>query len=222
MPQRGPFPTPDADFNSYVNAAVPYLEVNRVRLNVTIANVNTATVQKNSWNTLFAASQNNATRTSAITADKNNVRTQLENQLRLIYADIAESALTETDRATLHLPKRDTVPSPRPHIETQPYAEMQPLGGGRIKITLRVQNDGSRASMHPDADSVEMAYTIGSEVPISPEACNNHITYKGSIETKDFGVANETKRLFAYFRWKNDSDETKSSPWSNLQQVVIA
>ena len=99
---------------------------------------------------------------------------------------------------------------------------MQPMGGGKVKITVRMQNDASRASMHPDADSIEMAYHIGTNPPASPTTGTNLKVYNGAIHTFSAGTENTTKRLFAYFRWKNNSDSSKSGPWSNLVQVVIA
>ena len=222
MATNGPFPLEDNVFSTYINRSIPYLDTNKVRLGIAAANITNAKAQLLLWNPLFANSQNPAVRTSAITADKTNLRKDIETQLRTIYDDIPESALTETDRLTLTLKKRDTTPTPRPKITTQPFAEMQPIGGGEIKVTVRVQNDGSRASIHPDADCIEMAYRIAGSPPASPEECEHTVTYTKAIHTLSFGVAEEGKRLYAYFRWKNDTDDAKSGPWGTLVQVIIA
>ena len=222
MSNKGAFPIEDNAFSTYIVRCIPYLDVNKARLNVSNPNINNAKDQLVIWNPLFADSQNPAVRTSAITADKTNLRAEIETQLRTIYDDIPESALTETDRLTLGLKKRDSTPTPRPKITTQPFVEMQPVGGGEIKVTARVQGDASRASMHPDADCIEMAYRIAGSPPASPEECEHTVTYTKAIHTLSFGVAEEGKRLYAYFRWKNDTDDAKSGPWGTLVQVIIA
>jgi len=222
MATNGPFPLEDNVFSTYINRSIPYLDTNKVRLGIAAANITNAKAQLLLWNPLFANSQNPAVRTSAITADKTNLRKDIETQLRTIYDDIPESVLTETDRLTLTLKKRDVTPTPRPKITTSPFVEMQPMGGAEIKITARVQNDGGRASMQTDSDSIEMAYRIGGVAPVTPDECEVHITYTKAIHTLSFMVADEGKRLYAYFRWKNDTDDAKSGPWCSLVQVIIA
>ena len=222
MPQGGPFPTKDAEFNEYVNRVFPYLDVNRTRLHVSDPNFDALTVLMERWTSIYPQTQDPNLRTRTFIDDKDEVRKLLETLLRTIYGDIPRSALTAADRETLNLPAPDRQPTARGAIGTAPYPQLLPMGGGKVRIELRVQHDRSRASMHPLAHSIEMAYTVGTTPPASPLSAAVHTDYKKAIRTFDLGADNPGKKLFAFFRWKNETDEGKSSPWSTLVQTVIA
>ena len=225
MPNRTRVPRKDAEFDSYIKTSTLYLlsGTNATRLGVTGAEVTAWGSFNNQWTAIYNQYSDLNQRTKAVTATKNDIKNDATEFMQKILTRLAGNPdlLTESDRAALNIKERDTNPSPRPTITTQPYAEMQATGGGRIKITLRVQNDNSRASMQPDADSIEMAYSIGSS-PASPEAAQTHIVYRKALHTLDAGMGNLGSKLYAFFRWNNSSDSAKSGPWSNIVQVVIA
>ena len=224
----GPFPTKDAEFSNYIILAIAYLVTHQVRLSVSDTNKDALlallgdTGTAGTWLDVFPKSQTRATRTGTVIDDKNDLRDQIEDLLRAVYDDIPKSALTNDDRNTLNLKKRDSEPSKRPQITTTPYARMFPVKGGKIKITVRVAGDSTRSSMHPDADSIEMRFSIGTTAPVSVKDTTDKKVYKGSVRTFGFGQENATKRLYGFFRWKNETDEAKSGPWSELVQTVIA
>lgn len=226
-------PRRDSEFSLYFYRVVNYLygtdtpgtepEVlpdNTQRLGITRERLSPVWPAFNRWDDIFPKSQNPDVRTKAITAEKTALRGEIERMLRELYNDIPKSKLRPDDRETLNLPERNAS-SPRPAISTQPFAEMQSSAGGRIKITLRVQNDASRPSIHPDAHSIEMAYSIAAQ-PVSPDSAQKVIVFKKALNNVPFNIADAGKKVFAYFRWKNESDESKNGPWTNLRQAVIA
>lgn len=222
MARRGIFPTKDAEFHTYINNAIPYMNVHRTRLQISPGNNSAQLAKLAEWNVLFPKTQDKTLRTTALTEEKNNLRDEIEDLMRSVFADIPESVLTDADRNTLNLKKRDPIPTAREKITTTPYPRMFPLKGGQVKITARVESDATRSSMHPEADSIEMRYTIGDTAPGSAGETTDKKVYKGAVNIFDFGQENATKRLYAFFRWKNESNESNSGPWSDMVQTVIA
>jgi hypothetical protein len=108
MGNQSRIPVKDADFNNYINIAIPYLSTNKTRLALTTASqANVTSVSAllitaaTGWNSVYPQSQNPATATSSIIAGKTTIRTQIEILIRAIFADIPKSVLTQVDRRYL-------------------------------------------------------------------------------------------------------------------------
>jgi hypothetical protein len=238
----GPFPNPDAEFNDYLQPAVPYLNVNWDRLVPASGgggvppsppppggtpDPRRAQMMElfARWNIKYPLSQNPNTRTATITDDKDELREDIESLMRGIFADIPQSRLTNADRETLHLPRRDAVPSPRPAMDSAPFTDLKAGDGSTIKFTNRISSDASRASMHPDTDVLEMKWilvAINAPAPSAPEACPNTEISTKAIFSMPFGIANAGKRFYCYMRWRNNTDPQKSSPYSQIMTIVLS
>ena len=227
---RGIFPTKDPEFSVHINTAIPYLDTNKTRLGVSSANNTTLNGLHNEpaggtgWLQVFPLSQNNATRTTTITKDKNTLRRQIEALMRTIFNDIPESVLTQLDRDTLNLKKRDTIPSARAQITTAPFVDFKGEEGGIILVTCRVIKKSDRASIHHDADVVQMKYIItdvDAQPPATMNDCPNVFTSKRAIFRFAEAANMPGKRLYAFLRWQNDSDKAKSGPYNQRDTVVI-
>lgn len=143
-------------------------------------------------------------------------------KLREVYDDIPESALTDADRSTLLMPKRDTIPTPRPAIAKRPALKLIVQGGARFIIENRVESDSSRPSMQVDADYVEFIYCIQDAPPASPDECTKTKILSKARETLQLNPADAGKKIHCYSRWANKTDEAKSSPWTRLHSAVIS
>jgi hypothetical protein len=216
------FPTRDSDFNSKVQIIVPYLNTHKVRLLISAQNITDINALKTIWDDIFPKSQDPAQRTTSVTDDKNTARADIEDLLRSIYDDIPASVLNTDDRNTLNLHERDTNPSPRPAINTSPVAKLSSGPGARMEIICRVETDSSRASIHPDADGVEVAYIVAATPPASPAACNKIILSTKAKFSVQTDIAEAGKKMFAYMRWKNNSSDDKSGPWTSVLSATVA
>lgn len=221
MAQRGPIPTRDTDFNTYINNAINYMVANAGSLGITAGTVTELQNKQANWNALFPQSQNPALRTSAITDQKNNLREEIEDLLRDVYSNIREADLNEAARNALNLPERDDEPTPRPAITTAPHVDLKAGSGARIEVTLRVESDADRASRHEHADSIELCYKIGDPGPNSPADCNKTVMFTRALHTLKLDIADAGQRFYCYVKWKNTSNDEKSGPWSNMSSIVI-
>ena len=218
----GRFPKKDADFNDYINIAIPYITTEAARLGIAAGDITDIGNDLTNWNVVYPNSQNPNVATKTIISDKTDLRGLIETRLRKIYDDIPNSVLISKDRTTLNLPERDTVPTPRGAINDIPFAGAKSTGGGIINNRVRTASDASRASRHELADGVEVKYQIGGDDPPATAAdCTNSLISKKAIFKLDAGQANATKRIYLFYRWVNLSNPANNGPWTNLIQTVI-
>jgi len=235
MPQGGPIPRKNADFNDYVNIVILYLNVNfnKNRL-VTSAAALAAladitlkyglpppTPPAINWLAIYPLNQNKSTRTGTTIAQEDTLRAQLESGLRIIYKDIAESNLTQTDRDTLKLPARDTTPTTKPKITIAPAVTLKSLDGGQIQFRCRIDKDATRASMHPDADAIQVKYKIGGTKPNAIADLPNSFISKKALFIIDAGEDFGGKTFYAAARWVNLTTPANSGPSSTISHTTI-
>ncbi len=221
----------NSPFNDYANSTLAYMDAvdpatgtaNYVRLGLTVAQRNAWAAKRNDWNAIYALYVNVATRTAPVTATKQDAMDAFIITVQPLLDIIAASpAIINEDYSAFNIKKRDTEPSPKPAMTTAPFPKVLPIGGGKVRVTVRVLHDSTRASMHPDADAIEMKYSIGSVPPASEEEALNSRSYKRAIRIFSLGQAQAGQRMYAFFRWSNETDEEKSSQWSTMVQTVIA
>ena len=218
------------EFNTYIKNAIPYLAdpVNTARLNVSDADkdyLNTALGDidtTGTWIYVWAKTSSDATSTKPLRAERNDLQKSITAKLREVYSGIPESALTEIDRSTLLIPKRDTTPTDRPAITSRPELTLTVQGGARFLIENRVKSDASRPSMHPDADFIEIRYSVGDTPPASEDECAVTIIRSKAREILKLKTVDAKKTFYCYTRWANKTDEAKSGPWTRLHSAVIS
>ena len=96
--------------------------------------------------------------------------------------------------------------------------------GGIILVTCRVESDSTRASMNPDADFIQMKYIIGDEdapPPTTAEDCPSTFTSKSAIFRFDAAASMPGQRMHAFLRWQNDTELSKSGPYSQRETIII-
>ncbi|MBK5284038.1 MAG: hypothetical protein JJE25_01425 [Bacteroidia bacterium] len=133
----------------------------------------------------------------------------------------ASKNLTLADRNTLNLKERDTVPTARPAITTEPTVKAKPKAGANVLLECRVESDSSRTSRHPDADGEEVRYIIGTTAPANPAACTNSLVRKKARISIELDIADAGKKFYGFVRWVNLSEPSKNGPWSALVTVTI-
>jgi hypothetical protein len=134
---------------------------------------------------------------------------------------------TIDDLLVLHIKAkelRDAEPSPI-HSTDAPFADMKNKTGAQIRIRARRTEDATRASMLPDYQ-LEMKYIIlpaGATPPSGPNAAGmlSELSSK-AIFVFDADMENQTKILYAYFRFRHLHSKQYNGPWTNRMQIVIA
>jgi len=224
MSTGGPIPSTDAEFNDYVNDAHVYFNTsgNSPRI-ISGANLVAYNLKIGAWrgpsgnNGVYAKSQNPATRTETTIQDKANLRKEIEDLLRDIFADIPNSVLTTTDRSTLHLPARDEEPSPVPAPNHGPLALIDKIDHLLHKIRFRdPQNPNTKAK--PQGVVLIMCEQI--IVNGGQEADERNISTTGKfLHTFNYVEAQVTKTVKFRARYLNGKGE--AGPWGPYVQTQV-
>lgn len=216
---RGPFPTKDADFNDYLQPAVPYIDANAGRLNAA-SNQTALDTMFGQWNTIYPQSQNPNTATSTITAQKTQLRSDMEDLLRVIYSDIPESALTQQDRQTLNLPERDTTPTPVAIADHAPAIGIDSMQ--HLVITLRITDpDNPHTQAMPDGQGAEVNVAVQdmSATSFTWDADRSFITHR-FLSDVQFEAGDVGKK--AHFRCRYLNTRGEPGPWSDTMDSMIS
>jgi hypothetical protein len=109
----------------------------------------------------------------------------------------------------------------RPVIEETPFSKVDALEGSRVQFTNRTDEDASRASVHADADGLEVRYAIGTTPPATWEDCPEKEFSSKAKFTTALGPANAGKKIYAFLRWRNNSNPEKSGPFGDMITTTI-
>ena len=228
MAGEATFPTTDQDTDTYLRAAVPYLEAEKVRLDVSPVNLSNLNILfkglPNGWTTVFPKHTNPLTSTPANQKKKEKLIVDIFKLLRIIYADIKQSVLIQEDKSVLRIIDDDTVLTERGKIEGKPITGIRQLGSGEIKFTNRVLPDATRASKHKSADFVEMKwglFDLNAPKLTDPDALPKTKQSTRAVFTFAFGAVNIGKRVDAAFRWGITGAPEKSGGWSDIRSFVL-
>jgi len=230
MADGGQIPTVLAEFNTFANRVIPYMAdaANQDRLGVSDANKLAMNAQlgdpasTDTWISLWALTSSETTATKPLRASRDDLMKQMTTLIRSVYDDIIESALTNDDRTTLLIPKRDTTPSDRPAITDRPNLKIIVMGGASFTIENRVVGDETRPSMHPDADFIELAYIIQETPPANVSETNKMKVLSKAKEVLTLDPSTAGQKIHCYTRWVNKTDDAKSSPYTRLHTAVIS
>jgi hypothetical protein len=227
MSTGGPFPTKNIDFNSYILIAIPYLATNAARLGVSTEHNDALAALLLLWTPIFTQCENSALATTASREKRDLYRQQFESILRDVYNDIPASALTIDDRQTLHLPERDTNPTPSEVPNVAPVVTV--IKNIHLQHTLRFQNPDTPDSSAKPAGvaSVEMyVYLVDNNVPPPPFGPNPtgqnfyHLGGTGKfLHTVNFTDGDEGKVAYYVARYRNTRGVL--GPPSVMQFAVI-
>jgi len=233
MGNQSRIPAKDADFNNYVNTAIPYLSANKTRLALTTTSQTNLTsvsalltTAGTGWNSIYPLSQNPATATSSIIAGKTTIRNQIEIMIRAIYADIPKSVLTQVDRDTLNI----SLPSDSHTAAAKPTSvpSLTVTERGHLSVTfsfLDVVHSQNLTNV-PDAESINLVSAFlpaGTIAPVGfPQESDFHyVASLGKSFYKRSYTADQIKGT-EYLKACYLSSRKELGDWSEIIAVVVA
>jgi hypothetical protein len=216
MPKNGSFPSKEADLNTYFQAVVAYLILNKVRLLLSSANQALLTAQLTAWNAVYPASQNTNTRTKSILQNKDIAKDILMSTLRLVYADIPNSVLTVEDRNTLNIGDRNAPKTAAPVPTTKPIGQIDT--SMRLEHTISFTDQDGSAAKPDGVRGCQIWFKIG-EPAIDPSELAYMTTDTASPYTYQFNGVNAGKTVYYWLRWENTRGET--GPWCDVVMATI-
>ncbi len=230
MADGGQIPVILADFNTFVNRVIPFMAnpANQSRLGVSdddkdemVDKLGAAGVA-GTWIYLWGLTSSETTATKPLRKSRDDLIKEMSTLIRKVYDDIVESALTNDDRTTLLIPKRDATPSDRPAMTDRPNLKLIVMGGASFTVENRVDKDETRPSMHPAADFIELAYIIQETPPADVSETNKVKVLSKAREVLTLDPADAGNKIHCYSRWVNKTDKSKSSPYTRIHTAVIS
>ncbi len=233
-------PSPHNEFNDFQINLVTMTDTNKAAWGIAPAKVTALQAAQATYQPFYTAIANPNDRTKAKNNDHKEARKVYEKIIRDFVKENLRynSAITVGEKTLLGInPGMDT-PSSRPPIATLPYVLLKALGGLQVQIECRVESDSTLPSIHPDSDGIELRVTVSSVGPNMPTPPvyqpgdnpppSNYNDAGGvvfSSKARFTKILDEPafkgRYFYAFARWRNTSDEAKSSPWSEMASVLI-
>jgi hypothetical protein len=213
----------NAAFHTFFKYLREQVSLNQAAWNIPLANVTALAGEFTTYDPLYLAIVNKQTRTPQQVDDHTAGRTVAENFIAPFANEfiINNSNISNSTKEALGFNPHDTERHERPQIEGVPFAGLDALPGSRIEFTNRTQSDASRASMHPDADVVEVRYMVGTQPPATVSDCPlKEISTKAKFAI-GLPPAQAGQKIFAFVRWRNNSEPEKSGPYGDMLTTTV-
>jgi hypothetical protein len=229
------FPNKDADFNLFINIVLNYLNLasNKTRLiltetaqaALTTANSLITTVETG-WNSVFPASQNPATDTTATTKAKNTLRGKIEDQFRIIFADIPQSVLTQTDRDTFNMETHSETHTLTPKLQNEPIVAI--IERKHLSVTLNI-TDPAHPGVQAKPDGVSAIEIQSAFLPAGVTSIDG-FPKETDFRHLDLSGRSNYDRLYNqdqlkgtdYLRARYISTRKEPGDWSEIVSVVVS
>lgn len=213
-----------AEFDEWQKNLISKVVAGASTWNIPDARVTALTGRQQQWKDDYEAGGKQTDRRHSDTIAMQSTHKLYEKEIRdFVQEFLAKNSLVSNkQRAAMKLTVPDTEPTDRVAIEDRPTVRAEMKGGALLKLEFRVKADSSRPSMHPDADVVELKYQIGGTEPASPDETNKTETFSKAKQSMQLKVGNAGKFFYGFARWRNNSDVSKSGPYSVLIKIIIS
>lgn len=216
MRKEGLFPSTELEKNTYYNTSVPHLNTNMERLRVSEDNKVKINKDLEEWNVLYPLSLDVDNRTKAIVANKLAAMERIETNLRSVYGDIPQSALTIDDRRILHLELRSTTRTPAPVPTTFPRGQV--VNTNLLQHTIVFTDEDGKRGKPEKVRGCQIFCKEGS-APEDEKEMRLLASDASSPYLHKFLFADVGKTFYYKLRWENTRGET--GPWGPTISGVV-
>ncbi|MDZ4845342.1 MAG: hypothetical protein SH857_07305 [Chitinophagales bacterium] len=212
----------DALFFSFQQYLCQVVTTNAVVWLIPSDRVTELTQFKNQYEMMYGFITNKLTRTPIQVQAYRTVRDEYEQFIEgLANAYIIFNPLINKEQINaMGFNVRNSGHSPRPQITSVVFGGLDALPGSQVQFTCRTATETKRASILDTADCVEVRYAIGTQ-PATVDNCPLVAMSTKAKFTLDISPVDAGKRIYAYLRWRNNSDVEKSGPWSDSLNTVV-
>jgi hypothetical protein len=220
------------EFNGYIGTTADYnIEGTPVnngnRLGLSDDNITDWSAHRANWrDNLYPKHSSPVTKTSVVVRDVQDFMRAFRAFAQPLLNIIAASPATTNDDAAVYNVVRDSEHANPTHpitpIAENVMADARQIGGGQVEFTCRTSHDSKRASKAEGADSVQVAYIIGTTPPANINATTSKEVFTHAKFTFHAGAENAGNKLYIYMRWYNTKHPELAGPWSSLVTVILA
>jgi hypothetical protein len=219
-------PTRNEIYNSWQKFLNTQVNLNAVAWGIPAGVITDFNTMFATFAVLFGLIENEPTRTKPNVANYNAFKKDYTTFLRSLVQGylVNNVAISVGDKVGMGLNPRLGGKGNRVKIQTLPIMSIINLGGSNMQFQFKVQDGGPRPAIHPDADEVELSYTI---MPLNaapgtpPSEAGTYSSTRGSF-SYIVGLDFVGQRLIVRSRWVNATDPEKSGGWSGEFGIVIS
>ena len=216
MPKQKPFPSKEAELNTYFRLVVAHITTHFMRLHVSETNKVAVNEALEEWNIIFPLSQNSNIRTKSIVANKNSVRDTLISILRKIFADIPQSILTIEDRNAIGLIERKSTRSTPAPPTTHPIGYINTIN--RLQHTISFRDEDGSLAKPKGVRGCQIWCKVGEPVTDVQELRFLAMS-SASPYVHKFDIPAAGKTVYYWLRWENTRGKT--GPWSAAVNATV-
>lgn len=215
-------PRRNADFANFQRNIVNKVSANASAWVIPLAEVGELAVASGKYNNHYKNISNKGERTMVQVAAHDAERKKFEKQLRQFVNGFirGNTKITTEQMADMGLAHRRQKRKVREQMNESPEVSLVLLGGMQVKIFCRQQNHDGKASVHPEADGIELRYSLGTPVSHASQATEVLFTKKAKNLLR-LPIEAQGKKLYVFTRWLNLTHPERSSPWSEVRETVV-
>lgn len=212
----------NSEFNDFFENLEEEVRTNFATWNIPLAVKDALTAAWDIYKPLYQAIKNKKTRTSEQVEDHQEGREVAEQHIEEFANQyiIPNPLISNSKKESLGFNPKSDEHHERPVITATVFAIMDALSGSRMQFTCRTANDASRPSIAENADAVEVRYNIDTNPATWQNCTEKEIVTKAKF-TINLEPTSAGKMIYAYLRWRNNTDPEKSGPWSDKISTTI-
>ena len=170
------------------------------------------------WNLAWKKYENPVTRTTLITASKNEKRAAYEKALIVLVANLkVNTKVTDDERRALNINIRDTKPTPSPVPVSFPIVAFDTSVTRRLTISFRDSVSNS-AAKPKGVHGAEIKWLIADEKPLVENLTNSAFDTRTPY-TIEFTDNQRGKTVWVCMRWENTRGE--KGPWGDIESAIV-
>ena len=219
MGQRKTIPTKDAEFDVWQNTLITAVSINATTWTLDQNWLTNEVIPaQRAWGTAYDVYKNPATRTTVMTATKNEKRAAYEKYISAIIGNLKVNPNVSNEvLLSLGIHKPDRTPSPAPVPASYPEAIID--SSVIRRITVKCHDTGSKSYAKPHGvHGVEIKWIIAAENP-GIDGLVNSAFDTASPYTLEFNETDRGKSLWLCLRWENTRGE--KGPWGEIVMAII-
>jgi len=210
------------EFFTFQQALVTTITNNATAWNLPAADVSDLSGASAEHKTLYQITGNSKHCTATQREDYNKFRTAYEKQIRKFVnrclrdnPDASASVLRSAGIKQMGKLRRS-----RSKIDTAVDLYAKSMEGCRVKYYCRIQNHDGKASLHPEADAVEIRYAIGTR-PANYAECPHSVIIKKAHPVLVLNENLHGQFIYAFARWVNLTKPDHSGPYGNMVMAML-
>ena len=174
------------------------------------------------YNGYYRKLTNKAFRTKVDVKKYNNFRVEYEKQLRQFVNEYlrGNSKITTSAKSALLIKVFEKGRQQRSQIMDGIMIITRPIGGLMMEIKCRVPSKEGRASIPPEADGLEICYSVGTK----PEHAGQTTHFRFSARAAfilHLPEGSKGKTVYFFARWVNQINPELSAGWSHMVEQTV-